>query len=93
MHWLQKYSGWKVDKKVTTTRIRLDPENKIPHQVKLLKQNIRISDFLRTIVLKAWFEDKQPMLLPMPLLSRTLALEIKREDGSKAMSFDQGGKK
>lgn len=93
MHWLQKYSGWKVDKKVTTTRIHLDPENKIPHQVKLRKQNIRISYFPRAVVLKAWFENKQPTLLPMTLLSRTPALEIKREDGSKAMSFDQGGKK
>lgn len=51
----------KVNKEVTT-RIHLDPKNKIPCHVKLLKQNIRISYFSRAVVLKTWFENKQSVL-------------------------------
>lgn len=75
---------WNVDKKVTTTRICLDPKNKIPCHVKLLKQNIRISYFSRAFVLKAWFENKQSVLLQIlqviltHLQSRTPALEMER---------------
>lgn len=41
-----------------TTRIPLQPENKIPGHVKLLKQSRKISYFSRAVVLKAWSLNK-----------------------------------